>query len=278
MPHTPRENPEHYWFARHSNAIVFLIVILAIIGIYEAFNLPVAVFPTTNFPRIIIGIDNGVMPIEQMEVTITRPIEQAVNTVAGLEDVRSVTSRGSAEIDLSFNWNVDMVQTLQFVDAAVSRIQSSLPSTAQIQTHRLDFTSFPIIGYSLTSDKVSQTDLWEIATYDMKPLLNRLPGVASVLIQGGQVPEFHVVIDPAKMLRTKVAVSDILNAINHTNVIDSPGLLTRNHQLFLGLVTAQVHSPDEINAIVIKNVNNVPVRIQDIGTVQHAFAPNYTVV
>src|SRR5215471_1059862 len=176
MSHIPHENADHYWFARHANAIVFLIIILALVGIYEAFSIPIAVFPNTNFPRIIIGVDNGVMPIEQMEVTITRPIEQAVNTVPGLEDVRSTTSRGSAEIDLSFNWNVDIIQTLQFVNAAVSRIQSSLPSTAQIEAHRLDFASFPIIAYSLRSDKVSQTDLWEVATYEIKPRLNALPG------------------------------------------------------------------------------------------------------
>ena len=218
------------------------------------------------------------MPIEQMEVTITRPIEQAVNSVPGLESVRSMTSRGSAEIDLFFNWNVNMIVTLQMVDAAVSRIQSSLPATAKIETHRMDFSSFPIIGYSLTSDKVPQTDLWELATYDIKPRLNRLNGVANVLVQGGQEPEFHVTVDPAKMLRTHVSVSDILAAINHTNIIDSPGLMSRNHQLFLGLVNGQVHNPDEIGDIVIKNVNNVPVRVGDIGAVGPAVAPVYTAV
>src|SRR6478736_4971635 len=169
-----KEHPDTYWFARHSKSIIFLIIILGIIGIYEAIQLPVAVFPTTNFPLIVIGVDNGVMPIEQMEVTITRPIEQAVNSVPGLESVRSVTSRGSAEVDLSFDWTVNMLETLQMVDAAISRVQSSLPSTAQIQTHRLDFSSFPIIGYSLTSEKVPQTDLWDVATYDIKPRLNAL--------------------------------------------------------------------------------------------------------
>src|SRR5215831_456847 len=100
------ERPDHYWFARHSKSIIFLICILAMVGVYQALTLPVAVFPTTNFPRIIIGVDNGVMPIEQMEVSITRPLEETVRTVPGLEDVRSVTSRGSAEINLFFNWNV----------------------------------------------------------------------------------------------------------------------------------------------------------------------------
>jgi multidrug efflux pump subunit AcrB len=146
MPPTAEEQPDRYWFARHSKSIIFLICLLTVVGIYEARSIPVAVFPTTDFPRVIIGVDNGVMPIEQMEVTITRPIEAAVRSVPGLEDVRSVTGRGSAEVNLFFNWNVNMRETLQMVDAAVSRVQSTLPATAQIQTHRLDFSSFPIIG------------------------------------------------------------------------------------------------------------------------------------
>src|SRR5262249_12813002 len=156
------------------------------IGIYEALTLPVAVFPTTNFPRIIIGVGNGVMPIEQMEVSVTRPLEEGVRTVQGLGDVRSVTGLGSGGINLLFDCRVDMPEPLPPVDAAVSRVQSTLPSTTRIQTHRLDFSSFPIIGYSLTSDTVPQKDLWELATYEIKPQLNRLPGVASVLVQGGQ--------------------------------------------------------------------------------------------
>src|SRR6266853_1890825 len=144
MSHIPQEQPDNYWFARHSKSILFLINILVIAGVYEALSIPVAVFPQTNFPLIAIGVDNGVMPIEQMEVTITRPIEQAVNVVPGLEDVKSTTSRGSAEVDLFFNWNVDMAQTLQLVNAAVARVQTTLPTTAQIETHRLDFASFPI--------------------------------------------------------------------------------------------------------------------------------------
>ncbi len=274
----PTDDPNHYWFSRHSKSIIFMILTLAAIGIYEAFTLPIAVFPTTNFPRIIVGVDNGVMPINQMEVTITRPIEEAVNSVPGLQNVRSITSRGSAEIDLDFSWDVDMVLTLQQVQSAISRVQSSLPSTAQIDAHRLDFASFPILGYSITSDKVPQTQLWEMATYDLKPRLNRLDGVASVLVQGGQQPEFQIVPDPARMLRAHVALQDILDAVNHTNLIDSPGLLSRNHQLFLGLVTAQAQNPEQIGDIVIKTNGDVPVRIRDIGTVSPSSAPAYTVV
>src|ERR1700722_17700462 len=275
----PTPAPEsRYWFARHSKSIIFLILTLAVVGVYEALSLPIAVFPATNFPRIIVGVDNGVMPIEQMEVTITRPLENAVNSVPGLEDVRSTTSRGSAEIDLSFNWSVDMVITLQLVNSAISQIQAQLPTTAVIDTHRLDFASFPILGYSLTSATVPQTQLWEIATYDMKPRLNRLNGVATVIVQGGQQPEFQITPDTSKMLRAHVTVQDILDAANHTNIVDSPGLLSRNHQLFLGLVDSQVHSAADIGNMVIKNVGDAPVRVSDVGSVSASAAPNYTVV
>src|SRR5262249_16792171 len=225
-----RTSPENndassYWFARHSRSVIFLILTLAILGVYLAVTIPISVFPETNFPRILIAVDNGVMPIDQMMVTITRPIEEAVNSVPGLQQVRSITSRGSAEIDLFFDWHVDMVTTLQLVDASLANIRTQLPTTATIQTHRLSFASFPIIGHSLTSDTVPQSQLWTMANYDLKPRLNRLDGVASVVVQGGQEPEFHITPDPAKLLAAGVTVNDILDAVRRTNLVDSPGLL-----------------------------------------------------
>src|SRR5246127_2389765 len=151
---TPAGDSDRYWFARYGKAILFLVLILVAAGAYLAFTTPIAVFPETNFPRVLVGVDNGVMPIDQMMVTVTRPIEEAVNSVPGLQQVRSITSRGSAEIDLFFDWNVDMFQTLQYVNAAISRVQAELPSSAKIAAHRMTFASFPIMGYSLTSDTV----------------------------------------------------------------------------------------------------------------------------
>ncbi len=103
-------------------------------------------FPSTDFPRIVVGVDNGVAPINQMQVTVTRPIEEAMNSVPGLEQVRSITSRGSAEVNLFFNWNVDMFQTLQYVNAALARVQPTLPPTAKLTANRLTFAAFPILG------------------------------------------------------------------------------------------------------------------------------------
>jgi len=275
---TPARSAQH-WIAQHSRPVIFLILTLGFLGAYLAFTIPVSVFPETNFPRVLIGVDNGVMPIDQMMVTITRPIEEAVNSVPGLLTVRSTTSRGSAEVDLYFRWDVDMFQTLQYVNAAISRVQAELPSTATIEAHRLTFAAFPILGYSLTSETMPQTQLWEMATYDMKPRLNRLDGVSTVIVQGGQEPEFHITPDPSKLLTASVTVSDILDAVRRTNLIDSPGLLERNHELYLGLVNGQVHTPDQIAKTVIKSTaTGVPVRIGDVSTVEAGVKPVYTVV
>jgi multidrug efflux pump subunit AcrB len=268
-----------HWISRHSRPVIFLILTLGLLGAYLAFTIPVSVFPATNFPRVLIAVDNGVMPIDQMMVTVTRPIEEAVNSVPGLLSVRSVTSRGSAEVDLYFRWDLDMFQTLQYVNAALSRVQPELPSTARIEAHRMTFASFPVIGYSITSDTMPQTRLWEMATYEMKPRLNRLEGVSTVIVQGGQEPEFQITPDSAKLLTASVTVTDILEAVRRTNLVDSPGLLERNHQLFLGLVNGQVRNPSEIANTVIKTTPaGIPVRIGDVAAVAPNVKPVYTVV
>jgi multidrug efflux pump subunit AcrB len=278
---SPPKGPESEtpWFRRFSRPILFVTITLALVGAYLAFSIPIAVFPATDFPRVIIGVDNGVMPIDQMLVTITKPIEEAVNSVPGLQKVISITSRGSAEVDLFFDWKSDMILTLQRVDAVVARLQPELPAGAKIETHRLTFASFPILGYSLTSDTVPPSRLWEIATYDLKPRINRLDGVASVLVQGGRVPEFQVTPDPARLLAAGITVPDILEAIRRSNLIDSPGLLEHEHQLVLGLVSGRVRTPEEIAQIVVKTpANGVPIRIGDVAKVGPSVAPVYTIV
>ena len=270
------QSEREHWTARFGKPIIFITLTLVGVGVYLATTVPVSVFPDTNFPRIVVAIDNGVMPIDQMEVTVTRPVEEALNTVPGLEIVRSITSRGSAEVNLYFNWNVDMFQTLNLVNAAVARAQSSIPQTAKLTATRLTFAAFPILGYSLTSTTVPQTKLWETATYNLKPRLNRLTGVSSVVVQGGQEPEFQIQPDPAKLLQTQVTVPQILDSISKSNLLDSPGLLENRHQLVLALVSGQATTPREISEIVLKlTPGGLPVRIGDVAAVEPSVKPVY---
>jgi CzcA family heavy metal efflux pump len=275
------ENEPNFWLPRWVRTIFFMALVLTVVGTFACFQTPIAVFPETNFPRVVIGVDNGVMPVEQMQVTITKPIEDAVNSVPGLTTVRSNTSRGSAEVSLFFDWSVDMFRTLELVNSALSRVQQELPPTAKITTNRLTFATFPILGYSLTTtnSSVTQSDLWELATYTLKPPLNRVDGVATVTIQGGQVPEYHVVPNLARLQASGVTVLDLANAIGAANTIDSPGLYKQNHQLVLALVGSQAHDIQSLRDLNVKTTAaGAPVRVSDFAEVIQAPLPVYTYV
>ena len=275
------EDDSNFWLPRWARTIFFMAFVLTVVGIFAFFQTPIAVFPETNFPRIVIGIDNGVMPVEQMQVTITKPIEDAVNSVPGLTTVRSNTSRGSAEVSLFFDWSVDMFRTLELVNSALSRVQQELPATAKITTNRLTFATFPILGYSLTTanSSVTQSDLWKLATYTLKPPLNRVNGVATVTIQGGQVPEYHVVPNMARLQASGVTILDLANAIGVANTIDSPGLYPQNHQLVLALVGSQAHDIQSLRDLTVKTTaSGAPVRVSDLADVIQAPMPVYTFV
>src|SRR5438309_6481673 len=102
--HPNPASDQQFWLTRWVRTIFFGVLALTVVGIYAFFKTPISVFPETDFPRVVIGVDNGVMPVEQMQVTITKAIEDAVNSVPGLVTIRSTTSRGSADVSLFFDW------------------------------------------------------------------------------------------------------------------------------------------------------------------------------
>jgi CzcA family heavy metal efflux pump len=265
--------------SNQSRAVLVMVALLCAAGLYAAWQLPIAIFPSTDFPRIVIIVDNGVAPAPQTLVSVTRPIEEAMNGVPGIQRIKSKTSRGSSEVSLFFSWNVDIRQSLQLVQARLSQLASSLPPTAQIRNvERLTFAVFPVTGYSLTSDTRDLASLRDIATYTIRPQLARLPGIATVGVAGGKVREFHVLIDPERLVAHNVSVQQVVDAVHNSNIIVSPGLIDENHQLELTLVSGQAKKPEELNGIVVATVNNAPVTLADVATVSVGVEPQYTLV
>jgi CzcA family heavy metal efflux pump len=265
--------------SNQSRAVLVLIGLLCVAGLVAASQLPTAIFPQTDFPRIVIIVDNGVVPAPQMLVSVTRPIEESMNGIPGINRIRSTTARGGTEINLFFDWKVDVLQSLQLVQARLSQLASSLPPTAAIRrVDRLTFAVFPVAGYSLTSDTREPTSLRDLASYTIRPRLARLPGVADVAVAGGEIREYHVRIDPEKLSARAISVQQVVEAVKNSNIIASPGLIDENHQLELALVSGQAIKPDELNQIVVGIVNNTPVLLSDIATVENGVAPNYTIV
>ncbi len=265
--------------SRQSRAILVIVALLCAAGLYAATQLPIAVFPETDFPRIVIIVDNGEAPASQTLVSVTRPIEEAMNGIPGIARIKSKTARGSTEISLYFTWAGDINQELSLVQARMSQLLTSLPPTAEIRNiDRLTFAVFPVVGYSVTSDKRDQATLTDLASYVIRPQLARLPGVAIVGVAGGKTREFHVTIDPEKLTAHNVSAQQVAEAIRNSNIIVSPGLIEENHQLELALINGQARRPDELNGIVVAMVNNAPVLVSDVATVSPGVEPQYTIV
>jgi len=267
-----------HFATRHALSILFIAVVLCLGGIFSALHLPSSVFPQTDFPRVVILVNNGIMPADEMMATITRPIEEAMKDIPGAVSVRSATKRGSAQINIFFNWQVDMQRSELFVLGRLSEIRADLPATASTEVERLTFSAFPIIGISLTSSNRDIMDLWETANYTLKPRFLQIPGVAKVELTGGHVPEFHVVVDPAKLQAAHLDLDAVRTALTKNNLIAAAGMIEENYHLYLTTVDGRVRSEEDIGNVVISVRGNHAVLIKDVARIERGPAPAYTVV
>ncbi|MCF7848960.1 MAG: efflux RND transporter permease subunit, partial [Kiritimatiellales bacterium] len=263
---------------RHALSIIFISVALCLGGIYSALKVPSSVFPQTNFPRVAILVDNGVMPGDEMMARITRPIEETMKDIPGAERVRSTTGQGAAEISVYFNWQTDMKEAELFVLGRLSQIRSRLPQDAETSVYRMTFSSFPILGVSLTSDTRDITHLWETARYNLKPRFLSIPGVARVDLVGGRATEYHITVDPVRLNAAGLTMQDIADALERNNLITPAGMHEENHSLYLTVLDGRIGSPEALENFVIQGAGGQPLHIRDIGTVERGPEPVYNIV
>jgi CzcA family heavy metal efflux pump len=263
---------------RHTLPIIFISIALCLGGIYAALILPSSVFPQTNFPRVVILIDNGVMPADEMMALITRPIEEGMKDIPGVVTIRSATGRGSAEVNVFFNWKVDMIQSELYVLGRLSQIRASLPSSAETEVYRVTFSNFPIIGVSLTSSRRDLIRLWEFARYDIKPRFLQIPGIARVDLIGGRIPEYHIIVDPLRLQAAGLTLTQVNEALNRNNLVTSTGLHEENHLLYLAVVDGRVHSVKDIENFPVEVTGRHPVLIRDFARVIRGSEPIFNVV
>jgi CzcA family heavy metal efflux pump len=262
----------------YSRAIVFIVLALCAGGIFAAMTMKSSVFPETNFPRVVILVDNGVMPADEMMATVTRPIEEAMKDLPGAVTVRSTTSRGTADVNVFFDWNVDMEKAELYVLSRLAQLRSSLPATAQTTSYRLTFSAFPIAGISLTSEKRSISELWEIARYSIKPRFLQVPGVARVDLVGGRTPEIQIVVNPARLSALHLSLPQVTDSLAKTNVISPVGMHEENDTLYLAVVDGRVHDIPEIEDLIVASTDGHPIRVRDFARVLPGEAPEFNVV
>jgi CzcA family heavy metal efflux pump len=262
----------------HSRAMLLVVLSFALAGAVFLFRLPISIFPQTDFPRIVILVDNGIAPVDLQMLTVTRPIEEAIRLVPGITNVRSVTARGSTEISAFFRWDIDILNALHLVQGRISQIQPNLPANSRFYINRLTFSVFPMIGFSITSPTRTPADLWELAYYNLAPRLYRLPGVAETRIVGGRQPEYHVLVDPEKLNAYNMPLTKVIDAIRNENIIASSGMLQENYHLYLTTVTGLIHDKEQIENVIVDMVKGTPVSVKDLASVVSGERPVYNIV
>jgi CzcA family heavy metal efflux pump len=263
------------WMQRHRRSLLFLALMLAIGGIASALLMPVALFPNVAFPRVQVSLDAGDRPADQMAVEVTTPVEEAIRRVRGVRDVRSTTSRGSAEVAVTFDWGADMAAALQEVNAAAGQILPQLPAGIQLSTRRMDPSTFPVLAYSLRSHMQSPSALHDLAEYQLRPLLSGIGGVARVEVQGGEVAEFHADVDPGKLRAQQLSLADVATAVSHAATIQAMGRVADHYKLYLLLADNQPKTLAALRGIVLRAGPGGAVRLGDVAAVSLDHVPQW---
>ena len=259
------------------NSLLALCTVIAgsILGIVLAQSIPSAVFPQIQFNRAIILADSGDLPSAQMLVAVTRPLEEAAYGAMDVSQVRSTTTRGSSEIDVSFAERSDPVTSFQLLNSAINEVRAKLPAGTNVQARLLTTGTFPILDISLSSHDRSLPELTDIAQYDLVPTLHRISGVYRVETVGAKYREFIVWLDPAKMQQHGLAASDVVNGLANANVIESAGRVLDKHRMLLTVVTAGLHDADQLAALAVARVGGQPIYVRDIARVELGIEEDY---
>jgi multidrug efflux pump subunit AcrB len=268
---------------RHTRTIIVLALALAVAGGVAGLSLPVGLFPQVSFPRVVVDLNAGSRPADQTALLVTRPVEEAIRTVPGVRDVRSETTRGSAQISVDFGWGRDMVAGTLLVDAAIAQVLPSLPAGTAYDVRRMDPTVFPIISYALmppnhaasANSTQAAIALRDLAQYQIVPLLSSIQGLARVDVQGGETAEVEVLADPHRLAAYGLGLNDLVTALAAGNVLQAVGRVQDRDKLYLVVADHSVSRAAGIANTILRSDPTGVVRVRDVATVQDGVVPQW---
>jgi len=256
------------FFILHKKPISLLLLIILLGGGFAWSRLQTSLFPEITFPKIKIIADAGLQPVDKMMVLVTKPLENAVKQVPGLQYVRSTTSRGSCEISAFMNWDADIDLSQQRIESSIEQIKGALPPDVDITVQKMNPSILPVSGYTLGSHNKSPIELKQIATYIVKPFLSQVTGVSEIRVIGGRTKEYWLILDVQKMSALGITPDMVSNTLAQTNFIKSEGYLSAYKMLYLTVMNASVSTRDQLSELVISNNRKRVVQLKDIADVQ----------
>ncbi len=271
--------------ARHGRTLVILAVALALAGVLFAIALPVGLFPQVAFPRVVVDLDAGSRPAGQTALLVTRPIEEAVRAVPGVQGLRSSSSFGSSQISIDFGWGRDMIASTLLLQAAIAQVMPNLPPGTSYSVRRMDPTVFPIISFALLPPRTTPGQpvalgadpiaLRDLATLQLVPLLSSIPGLARVLVQGGDTAEIQIQADVHRLAAYSLTLADLARAVGDSTVLQAVGQLQDRSKLFLAVADSSPTSAATIGALVVRADAAGVVRVRDIARVVPGVVPQW---
>lgn len=249
--------------------IIIAAVTLLLWGSYTASRMEVDVFPDLNAPTVVVMTEAQGMAPEEVERLVTFPVETAVNGATDVRRVRSSSTTGFSVVWVEFDWGTNIYTARQIVSEKLATLGDALPSTVGQPTlgpQSSILGEMMIIG--LTADSTSLQDLRTIADWTIRPRLLSTGGVAQVAVIGGDIKEYQILLDPARMKHYKIALDEILSVLENMNQNSTGGILYEygNEYIIQGVLST-THT-EELGKAVVKTVNDVPILISDIATVQ----------
>jgi CzcA family heavy metal efflux pump len=246
--------------------IVLSTLLLAAFGVYSVLQMPSGIYPEVAFPRIVVIAQSAGLAVKDVDIAITRPVEEAVSIVLGVKRVSSKSVRGASEIHIEFNSGTDMVQALNDIRARMAEVGPQLPPGTTTLTERQTPSIFPIISFAVTGGH-SPTELYDYAFYDLRPRISRIPDVSYVTAKGGDVREIVVEVEPETLAALGLSIAEVADRLNKEHRLKAVGRMDQETQQYQVLVNSQANQASELAERVITYKNNQPVRLGDIGRV-----------
>lgn len=259
--------PEHHYYRIFHKPILFIVLMALLVGLYSYHRMQTSLFPDVVFPKITVIADNGEQPVDKMMITVTKPLEIAIKRVNGIKMVRSSTNRGSCTIEAFFTWNIDIQLTKTQLESRIAEIKNQLPSTVNIVVEAMGQNIYPVIGYTVESNTSGQVELKKNALYMVRPQFSMVPGVSNVIVRGGRTKEFVITPHSQQMIALGITPQQIMTALGNTNFVESNGLLSDYHRLYLSLTDSRIKTLEELKKVVVRNDGHRVILLSDIAAI-----------
>src|SRR5579872_976860 len=258
---------------RHDKVLLFAVGVLAILGLWAYSVTPQSIFPTMSFSKVDVVADAGQLPPEQVRIAVTQPLERSFLTLPNVTQVLATSAQGSSELVVTFDSKTDTQVDLNVVNQAIVQARGSLPPNVDPQAVIVNPNSEPVLSFGLTSNTLSTALLRELAQRTFVPAFAGVPGLARVLVSGGQDREFHIRLDPAALATYGVSPTDVANALSSANEVRAVGLASHYYQRYVLIVDASLRDAASIGQVTVplKNGNAIP--INALGDVSLGVSP-----